>query len=132
MPVTVEDVDLVFRFASMFYHNQTLFKDVVRFRLRVLGVRSFNMIMKPLHVIALHAATESVYVIEAKELWKLQLPDKTYTIIVETHYALEDCDDLELCLKLQPTLKPLWYRVVGVAEGDLEEVEGVEEGTGED
>jgi len=126
MPVTLQDVDLVFRFASMFYHNQALFKDVVRFRLGVLGVRSFSMVMKPLHVIALHAATESVYVIEAKELWKLQLPDKTYSIIVETHYALEDCDDLEFCLKLQPALKPLWYRVVAVAEGDMEEVGGVE------
>jgi hypothetical protein len=38
--VTVEDVEKVFRFASIFYHDPTLFHEVLGFRFEMLGVRN--------------------------------------------------------------------------------------------
>jgi hypothetical protein len=121
MPVTVEDVEKVFRFASMFYHNPALFYDVLGFRFRVLGVENFGLITKDKGKLAYVQATEYVGVVALSELWKLILPNNVYSIIVEAYYAVDDCDDLEYCLRIRTTLKPLWYRVVSVAEGDLEE-----------
>jgi hypothetical protein len=124
--VTVEDVDKVFRFASMFYHNPALFYDVLGFRFKVLGVENFGLITKDKGKIAYVQATEYVGVVALSELWKLILPNNVYSIIVEAYYSVADCDDLDFCLRTKVGLKPLWYRVLTVAEGDLEEVGGVE------
>ena len=121
MPVTVEDVEKVFRFASIFYHNPTLFHEVLGFRFGVLGVRNFGLITKDRGRLAFAQATEHIEVVAVSELWKLVLPDKVYSIIVEAYYAMYDCGDVEFCLRTKVGLKPLWYRVVAVAEGDLEE-----------
>jgi hypothetical protein len=129
--VTVKDVENVFRFASIFYHNPTLFHEVLGFRFGVLGVRNFGLITKDRGRLAFVQATEYIDVAVVSELWKLVLPDKVYSIIVEAYYAMYDCDDVEFCLRTRVGLKPLWYRVVAVAEGDLEEVgegEAAEEG----
>jgi hypothetical protein len=129
MPVTVDDVDKVFRFASIFYHNPTLFHEVLGFRFEVLGVRNFGLITKDRGKLAYVQATELVGVVAVSELWKLVLPNNVYSIIVEAYYAVDDCDDLDFCLRTKVGLKPLWYRVTAVAEGDMEEVgESEEEG----
>ncbi len=119
--VTVKDVEGVFRFASIFYHNPTLFHEVLGFRFKVLGVENFGLITKDKGKLAYVQATEYVGVVALSELWKLILPNNVYSIIVEAYYAVYDCDDLEFCLRTRVGLKPLWYRVVAVAEGDLEE-----------
>jgi hypothetical protein len=124
--VDVKDVEKVFRFASIFYHNPTLFHEVLGFRFKLLGVENFGLIMKDRGQLAFVQATEYLDVVVASELWKLVLPNKIYSIIVEAYYAMYDCDDVEFCLRTKVGLKPLWYRVVTVAEGDLEEVEEVE------
>jgi hypothetical protein len=122
MPVTLEDVEKVFRFASIFYHNPTLFYEVLGFRFKLLGVENFGLITKDKRKLAFIQATEYIEVVVVPELWKLILPNNVYSIIVEAYYALADCNDLEFCLRTKAGLKPLWYRVVTVAEGDLEEV----------
>jgi hypothetical protein len=114
-------VEKVFRFASIFYHNPTLFHEVLGFRFKILGVGNFGLITKDRGRLAFVQATEHIEVAVVSELWKLVLPDKVYSIIVEAYYAVYDCDDLEFCLRTRVGLKPLWYRVVAVAEGDLEE-----------
>jgi len=124
--VTLEDVEKVFRFASIFYHNPTLFHEVLGFRFKLLSVENFGLITKDRGQLAFIQATEYLEVVAVSELWKLILPNKIYSIIVEAYYAMYDCDDLEFCLRTKVGLKPLWYKVVTVAEGDLEEVEGVE------
>jgi hypothetical protein len=124
--VTVKDVEKVFRFASMFYHNPILFYDVLGFRFKVLGVENFGLITKDKGKLGYVQATEYVGVVALSELWKLILPSNVYSIIVEAYYAVTDCDDLDFCLRTRVGLKPLWYRVVSVAEGDLEEVGEVE------
>jgi hypothetical protein len=124
--VTVKDVEKVFRFASMFYHNPALFYDVLGFRFKVLGVENFGLITKDKGKLGYVQATEYVGVVALSELWKLILPNNVYSIIVEAYYAVADCDDLEFCIRTRVALNPLWYRVVSVAEGDLEEVGGVE------
>jgi hypothetical protein len=112
----------VFRFAPIFYHDPTLFHEVLGFRFGVLGVRNFGLVTKDRGRLAFVQATEHIDVAVVPELWKLVLPDKVYSVIVEAYYAVYDCDDLEFCLRTRAGLKPLWYRVVAVAEGDLEEV----------
>jgi hypothetical protein len=78
------------------------------------------------------AATKYVDVVARKEWWKLLLPGGLkYSILVEAYYAIEGCLDLDFCLRLESALQPLWYRVEAVLEGDVGEVEGVEESTGE-
>jgi hypothetical protein len=126
MPVTVEDVGKVFGFASIFYHNPTLFHEVLGFRFKVLGVENFGLITKDKGKLAYVQATEYVGVVALSELWKLVLPNNVYSIIVEAYYAVMDCDDLEYCLRIRTALNPLWYRVVSVTEGDLEEMEEAE------
>jgi hypothetical protein len=120
--VDVKDVEKVFRFASLFYHDQTLFHEVLGFRFKLLGVENFGLITKDKGRLGLVQATEYLDVVVVPELWKLILPNKIYSIIVEAYYAVHDCDDLEFCLRTKVGLRPLWYRVVTVAEGDLEEV----------
>jgi hypothetical protein len=130
--ISVEDVEKVFRFASLFYHSPR-FYDVVGFRLRILGFESYSLVKTPSSTMLGPpvAATESIDVVARKEWWKLLLPDGSkYSILVEAYYALEGCFDLDFCLRLGSALQPLWYRVEAVLEGDVEEVEGVE-GTGE-
>ena len=124
MPVTLEDVVKVFRFASIFYHNPTLFHEVLRFRFKVLGVENFGLITKSRRQLAFIQATEYVEVAVIPELWKLVLPNNVYSILVEAYYTVYDCDDLEFCVRTKVGLKPLWYNVVTVAEGDLEEAGG--------
>jgi hypothetical protein len=127
MPVTVEDVGKVFKFASLFYHDQSLFHNVIEFRLKILGVSAYGLITKYTGVMQGPQATETVGVIVREEIWKLLLPDGSkYSIVVEAYYAIEDCDDLDFCAKLESALKPLSYRVLMVVEGDMEEVGGVE------
>jgi hypothetical protein len=131
--VDVKDVDKVFRFASIFYHSPR-FYDVVGFRLRMLGFESYSLVKTPSNTVLGPpvAATESIDVIARKEWWKLLLPDGSkYSILVEAYYAMEGCFDLDFCLRLESALQPLWYRVEAVLEGDVEEVEGVEESTEE-
>lgn len=121
--VSVDDVEKVFRFASIFYHDPTLFHEVLGFRFKVLGVENFGLITKDKGKIAYVQATEYVGVVAVSELWKLVLPNSIYSIIVEAYYAVDDCDDLDFCLRAKVGLKPLWYRIVSIAEGDLEEME---------
>jgi hypothetical protein len=123
MPVRLEDVEKVFRFASMFYHNPTLFHEVLGFRFEILGVKNFGLITKERGQLGYVQATEHVGVVAISELWKLILPNKIYSIIVEAYYAVYDCDDLDFCVRTKVGLSPLWYRVVSVAEGDIEEAE---------
>jgi hypothetical protein len=123
MPVTLDDVVKVFRFASMFYHNPTLFHEVLGFRFEILGVKNFGLITKDRGKLGYVQATEYIGVVALSELWKLVLPNNVYSIIVEAYYAVYDCDDLDFCVRTKVGLRPLWYRVVSVAEGDLEEVE---------
>jgi len=120
--VDVKDVEKVFRFASIFYHNPDLFHKVLGFRFKMLGVENFGLITRDRGRLAFIQATEHIEVAIVPELWKLVLPNKMYSIIVEAYYAVYDCDNLELCLRTKVGLKPLWYRVVTVVEGDLEEV----------
>ncbi len=132
--VTVKDIEMVFRFASLFYHSPLRFHDVVGFRLKVLGFGSYSLVKMPSGAMLGPpvAATESVDVVARKEWWKLLLPGgPKYLILVEAYYALEGCFDLDFCLRVESALQPLWYRVEAVLEGDVEEVEGVEESTGE-
>jgi hypothetical protein len=120
--VDVKDVEKVFRFASLFYHNPILFYEVLGFRFKVLGVENFSLMTKDKVKLAYVQATEYVGVVALSELWKLILPNNIYSIVVEAYYAVDDCDDLDFCLRTKVGLRPLWYRVVTVAEGDLEEV----------
>jgi hypothetical protein len=133
--VTVKDVEKVFRFASLFYHSPLKFYDVVGFRLRILGFENYSLVKTPSNTMLGPpvAATESIDVVVRKEWWKLLLPDGSkYSILVEAYYAMEGCFDLDFCLRLESALQPLWYRVETVLEGDVEEVEGIEESTEEE
>jgi hypothetical protein len=128
MPVTVDDVDKVFRFASIFYHSPLKFHEVLGFRLMMLGVNRYGLLRVPLEATLGLPATKSMDVVVRRELWKLQLPeDRTYSILVEAYYALEGCNDLDFCLRSEATLQPLWYRVEAVIEGDIEGGEEVGE-----
>jgi hypothetical protein len=131
--VTVKDVEKVFRFASLFYHSSR-FYDVVGFRLKMLGFESYSLVKTPISTMLGFpvAATESIDVAARKEWWKLLLPGGSkYSILVEAYYAIEGCFDLDFCLRSGSALQPLWYGVEAVLEGDVEEVEGVEESTEE-
>jgi len=132
--ISVEGVEKVFRFASMFYHSPLKFHEVLGFRLRMLGVNSYGLTRVPLEAALGPPATESTDVVVRRELWKLRLPEgRSYSVLVEAYYALEGCNDLDFCLRSGATLQPLWYRVEAVIEGDIEEGEevgGVEAGEG--
>jgi len=132
--VTVEDIEKVFRFASLFYHSPLRFHEVLWFRLKMLGFGSYSLVRTSSSTTLGPpvAATKSVDVVARKEWWKLLLPGGLkYSILVEAYYAIEGCLDLDFCLRLESALQPLWYRVEAVLEGDVGEVEGVEESTGE-
>jgi hypothetical protein len=124
--VAVKDVEKVFRLASTFYHSPPEFYDVLEFGLEKLGVGSFGLLRKDKGKLGCERATERASVVAVLELWKLILPDNVYSIVVEAYYAVDDCDDLGY--------RPLWYRVVGATEGDLEKVgeDEAEEDTGEE
>jgi hypothetical protein len=120
--ISVRDVENVFRFASLFYHNRLRFSDVVRFRMKMLGVENFGLVQKPSGATLGPRATETTDVIVRKELWKLLLPDMKYSVIVEAYYAIDDCEDLDFCIRLETIHQPLWYKVEAVVEGDIEEI----------
>ncbi|MCC5989994.1 MAG: hypothetical protein LM558_00595 [Thermosphaera sp.] len=135
MMVTVEDIEKVFRFASLFYHSPLRFHEVLGFRLKMLGFGSYSLVKTPSSTVLGPpvAATESIDVVVRKEWWKLLLPDGSkYSVLVEAYYAMEGCFNLDFCLKLESALQPLWYRVEAVLKGDVGEVEGIEESTGEE